>query len=185
MIHPTAEVSADAIIGENTRIWHNAQVRERVRIGKNCIIGKGVYVDFDVTLGDNVKVQNYASLYHPAVIEDGVFVGPYVCLTNDKNPRAITPDGKIKREGDWQVGQIVIRYGAALGTGSIILSNVKVGKWSLVAAGAVVTRDVPDHALVIGNPARLAGYVCKQAHRMSKINASHWKCSKCGEEIDV
>ena len=107
IIHPTADVSPQAQIGSGTRIWHQAQVRERARLGQNCIVGKGAYIDFDVQIGDNVKLQNYVSVYHGATIEGGVFLGPYVCLTNDKLPRAITPDGQLKSDTDWQVGKIL------------------------------------------------------------------------------
>ncbi len=185
MIHPTAEVSPTAVIGEGTRIWHQAQVRERVRIGRNGIIGKGVYIDLGVQIGDNVKIQNYALVYHGVTIEDGVFVGPRVCLTNDKQPRAITPDGALKSDADWQVGPILVKYGASLGAGSIILPGVTIGRFALVGAGAVVTKDVPDHGLVVGNPARLVGYVCKSAHRLKPVGASRWCCETCNEEYDL
>ncbi len=184
-IHPTAEVSQDASIGEGTRVWHQAQIRERARIGKNCIIGKGVYVDFGVSIGDNVKIQNYSLVYHGATIEDGVFLGPRVCLTNDKLPRAITPDGALKTDTDWQVGPILIKYGASLGAGTVVLPNVTVRRFALVGAGGVVTKDVPDHGLVYGNPARLVGYVCKSAHPMRSVDKLHWYCELCGEEYTL
>jgi len=171
IIHPTAEVSPLATIGEGTRIWHQAQVRERARIGRSCIIGKGVYIDFDVVIGDRVKIQNGVSIYHGATIEDGVFVGPHACLTNDKLPRAITPDGELKRDADWEVGRILVRYGASIGAGVIILPGVTVGRFAMVGAGAVVTRDVTAHALVVGNPARLAGFVCACGHRLDRTTA--------------
>jgi len=166
MIHPTADVSPKARIGPGTQIWHHAQVREGAVIGQNCIIGKGVYIDFDVTIGNNVKIQNGAYVYHPAIIEDGVFIGPNVILTNDKLPRAITPDGKLKGADDWVVGRILVKYGASLGTGAIILPDVTIGRWALVGAGALVTRSVPDHGLVVGSPARLIGYVCACGRRL-------------------
>ena len=165
-IHPTAEVSPLATIGEGTRIWHQVQVRERARIGQSCIIGKGVYIDFDVVIGDRVKIQNGASVYHGVTIEDGVFIGPHACLTNDKLPRAITPDGELKRDADWEVGKILVRYGASIGAGAIILPGVTVGRFALVGAGAVVTRDVAAQALVVGNPARPVGFVCMCGHRL-------------------
>ena len=158
MIHQTAEVSPRARVGTNTRIWNYTQVREGVEIGQNCIIGKNVYIDFDVAIGDNVKIQNNALIYHGATIEDGVFIGPQACLTNDRIPRAITPDGQLKSTDDWIVGPIIVRYGASIGAGAIILPNVTVGRFAMVAAAAVVTHDVPDHGLVIGSPARLVGY---------------------------
>src|SRR5574342_315987 len=164
MIHPTAEISPKARIGEGTRIWHQAQVREGVVIGDNCIVGKGVYIDFDVRVGNNVKIQNGAMLYHGLTVEDGVFIGPQACMTNDAYPRAITPEGRLKVNDDWEVGPSLIRYGASIGARAVILPNVTVGRWALVAAGAVVTRSVPDHGLVVGVPARLVGYVCRCGH---------------------
>ena len=159
-VHPTAEVSPSAEIGPGTRIWHQAQIRERVRIGANCIVSRGVYIDFDVHVGSNCKIQNGASLYHGCTIEDGVFVGPGVIFTNDKLPRAINPDGSLKGTDDWVVGKTVVRRGASVGTGSIVLPGVTIGTFAMVAAGAVVSKDVPDYGLVLGVPARLIGFVC-------------------------
>ncbi len=184
-IHPTAQVSPQAEIGPGTRIWHHAQVREGARIGRNCILGKDVYVDFGVQIGDNVKIQNQALLYHGVTVEDGVFIGPQVCLTNDKRPRAITSDGRLKTDADWEVGTIRVRYGASLGARSVILPGVTIGRFALVGAGAVVTRDVPDHGLVVGNPARLVGYVCKCATRLVEVGREEervlMRCPTCGE----
>ena len=174
-IHSTAEVSPKARIGSGTRIWHFAQIREGVNIGQNCIIGKDVYVDFDVRIGDNVKIQNSALIYHGATLEDGVFIGPQVCLTNDRLPRAISSDGHLKGNDDWVVGPILVKYGASIGAGSVILPNVTIGRFALVGAGAVVTRDVPDHGLVVGTPARLVGYVCRCGRRMEQHGPT-WHC---------
>ena len=180
-IHPTAEVAESAKIGQGTSIWNQCQVRENARIGSGCILGKGVYVDFGVLIGDNVKVQNGASIYHGATLESGVFIGPGATLTNDRLPRAINADGSPKRDTDWQVSPIRIRYGASLGAGSVVLPGVTVGRYALVGAGAVVTKDVPDHALVLGNPARLVGYVCKCAARLAPEGPSEYVCPACGE----
>lgn len=180
IIHPTAEVSPGAQIGAGTRVWHQVQIREGARIGRNCILGKGAYVDFDVQVGDNCKIQNGAFLYHGTTVEDGVFLGPGVILTNDKLPRAITAGGALKRDEDWQVGRILIRYGAALGAGAIVLPGVAVGRWALVGAGAVVTRNVPDHGIVAGNPARLAGYACRCGTPMRpEAEPGRFRCPEC------
>jgi acetyltransferase-like isoleucine patch superfamily enzyme len=166
MIHPTAEVDPRAEIGPGTRIWRLVQVREGARVGRNCILGRGVYVDWDVRIGDNCKLENDALIFHGAELESGVFIGPAVCLTNDRWPRAITADGKLKTLADWTVGRILIAYGASIGARSVVLPDLTIGRFALVGAGSVVTRDVPDHGLVVGNPARLVGYVCRCARRL-------------------
>jgi len=165
-IHPTAEVSPQAEIGEGTSIWNLAQIREGAHIGRECIIGKNVYIDFDVPIGDRVKIQNNCSVYHGTVLEDGVFLGPHVVTTNDLYPRAINPDGTLKGDEDWEVSPVRIRRGAAVGARAVILPGVTVGPFAMVGAGAVVTRDVPAHGLVAGNPARLIGYVCACGRRL-------------------
>ena len=180
-IHPTAEVSPEAEIGEGTSIWHYAQVREHARIGRNCILGKGVYVDFDVTIVDNCKLQNGVFVYHPATLEDGVFLGPGVIITNDKFPRAINPDGGPKQDADWEVGPVHVCYGASLGAGAIVLPNVRVGRFAVVGSGAVVSKDVPDHGLVVGVPARLVGYACRCGRPLEERNGG-WVCPTCGEQ---
>ncbi len=180
-IHPTADVSPQATVGPGSRIWHQAQVRERARIGQNCIIGKGAYIDFDVVIGDNVKIQNGVHVYHGVTVEDGVFLGPGVILTNDKLPRAVNPDGSLKSDADWAVSPILIRRGAAVGAGAVVLPGVTVGEWALVGAGAVVTRDVPDHGLAYGNPARLHGYACRCGHTLVGLENDQWKCETCHE----
>jgi UDP-2-acetamido-3-amino-2,3-dideoxy-glucuronate N-acetyltransferase len=167
-IHPTAEVSPQAYIGDGCKIWHQAQVREHARLGDNCIVGKGSYIDFDVEIGNNVKIQNGVFIYHGVTIEDGVFIGPRVCFTNDMYPRAITLEGNLKTDSDWEVGRTLVCYGASIGAGAIILPDVVIGRFALVGAGAVVTKDVPDHGLVLGNPARLVGFVCRCAQRLRK-----------------
>lgn len=165
-IHPTAEVSEQAEVGEGTSIWHQAQVREGARIGRNCILSKGVYVDAGVILGDNVKIQNYVSIYHGVAIEDGVFCGPHCIFTNDKRPRAINPDGKLKAADDWELTRTLVKRGASVGANAVIICGVTIGEWAMIGSGAVVSRDVPDYGLVWGNPARLHGFVCSCGQRL-------------------
>ncbi len=162
----TAIISKGAKIGKNTKIWHFSQIREGAVIGDNCIIGKNVYIDKDVKIGSNVKIQNNALVYHGSTIEDGVFIGPNVCLTNDKNPRAINEDGTLKSDSDWEEGKILVKRGASIGASSVILPNVTIGQFAMVGAGSVVTKDVPDFGLVYGNPAKLHGCVDKKGNKV-------------------
>lgn len=165
-VHATAEVSAEATIGEGSSIWHQAQIRPGVKIGRNCILGKGVYVDADVSIGDNVKIQNYVSVFHGVTVEDGVFIGPHVCFTNDLRPRAINPDGSLKKGDDWIVSPTLVRYGAAIGANATIRCGVTIGRWAMIGAGSLVAKDVPDYGLVWGVPARLGGFVCPCGERL-------------------
>lgn len=183
-IHPSAEVSPDAHVGAGTRIWGQVQVREGAHIGEMCNIGKGVYVDADVRIGSCVKIQNHVSVFEGVTLEDGVFVGPHVCFTNDLLPRAITPDGKLKSADDWVVTPTVVKYGASIGAGAVIRCGVTIGTFALVGAGSVVTRDVAAFALVFGNPARQRGYVCRCARRLSDVREVEGRlvgeCEVCG-----
>ena len=178
IIQATAEVSPKAQIGSGTRIWHLVQIREGVIIGQNCIIGKDVYIDFDVKIGNNVKIQNSALVYHGVTLEDGVVVGPQVCFTNDRIPRAITSDGRLKGNDDWVVGPILVKYGASVWAASVVLPGVTIGRFALVGSGAVVTRNVPDYGLVVGNPARLVGYVCHCGRKLEQ-QGNIWHCAAC------
>lgn len=186
-IHPTAEVAPEAAIGEGTRIWHQAQVCARAQIGRNCTLGKGVYADFDVVIGDNVKIQNGCFVYKGATLEDGVFLGPGVILTNDKRPRAINRDGSLKGADDWDEGKILIKRGASLGAGVIVLTDHVIGSFAMVGAGSVVTKDVPEHGMVAGNPARLTGFVCFCGWRLAGVEAAggdmKTHCVRCGDTV--
>jgi UDP-2-acetamido-3-amino-2,3-dideoxy-glucuronate N-acetyltransferase len=179
-VHPSAFVAEDAELGSGTKVWHLAQVREGARIGEECILGKGAYVGEGVRLGNRVKVQNGASIYPGATVEDGVLVGPHVCFTNDRYPRAINADGSLKSSGDWELGRILVREGASLGAASVLIAGVTVGRWAMVAAGAVVSHDVPDFGLVAGNPARRIGSVCACGHRLRETGANQLSCPHCG-----
>ncbi len=138
-------------------------------------------------IGDNVKIQNRASVYHGVTLENGVFVGPHVVFTNDKQPRAINPDGSLKSDADWVVGTTRVRTGAALGAGAIVLPDVTIGRFAMVGAGALVTHDVPDYGLVVGQPARLVGYVCPCGARLPGGPAPHREaiCPQCGTTVAI
>jgi UDP-2-acetamido-3-amino-2,3-dideoxy-glucuronate N-acetyltransferase len=157
-IDPTAIVHPEAEIGAGTQIWNWTKVRERARIGGHCVIGQCVYIDIAVTLGDECKVQNGVSIYHGVTIGHRVFVGPNATFTNDKVPRAYSPD--------WHVTPTIVEDGASIGANATIVCGVTLGAYSMIAAGAVVTRDVPPHGLVMGQPARLVDYVTISGRRL-------------------
>jgi UDP-2-acetamido-3-amino-2,3-dideoxy-glucuronate N-acetyltransferase len=165
-VHPSADLEPGVSVGPGTAIWQRAQVRRGARIGSECVIGRDVFVDVQVTIGDRVKIQNGAFLYHGLSVEDGVFIGPGAILTNDRFPRAITATGDIAGDDDWTVAPILLRHGCSVGAGAVIVAGVEVGTYAMVGAGAVVTRDVPGHAMIAGNPARRIGWVCICGHRL-------------------
>jgi acetyltransferase-like isoleucine patch superfamily enzyme len=171
-IHSTADVSNEANIGENTKVWHLAQIREGATIGKNCIISKNVYVDTGVCVGNNVKIQNNVNIYNGVTIEDDVFLGPSMTFTNDLFPRATN--------ADWIITKTIVKKGASIGANVTIVCGVTIGKYAIVGAGAVVTKDVPDYALVVGNPAKAIGRVCKCGIKLTDTSNV---CHICSFEI--
>jgi UDP-2-acetamido-3-amino-2,3-dideoxy-glucuronate N-acetyltransferase len=179
-IQPSADVSDQAKIGEGSSIWHLAQVRENAVLGESCIIGRGAYVGEGVVMGDNCKLQNYALVYEPAVLENGVFVGPGVVFTNDHYPRSINPDGTLKRGDDWEHVGVTVREGASIGARSVCVAPVTIGRWALVAAGSVVVNDVPDFALVAGVPARRIRWVGHVGVPLEPDGDSRWRCPESG-----
>jgi UDP-2-acetamido-3-amino-2,3-dideoxy-glucuronate N-acetyltransferase len=179
-VAPGADVAAEAELGAGTAVWQHATVREGARTGRNCIIGRGAYLGPGVVLGDNVKVQNQALIYEPAVLEDGAFVGPAVVFTNDTYPRAVTPDGRLKTADDWDAVGVTVREGASIGARAVCVAPVTVGRWALVAAGAVVTQDVPDFGLVAGVPARRIGWVGRFGVPLEKEGWGLFRCPETG-----
>lgn len=169
-IDPSAHVSDKATIGEGTSVWINSQIRENAVIGRDCIISKDTYIDAGVHIGDRVKIQNGVSVYHGVTVEDEVFIGPNAAFTNDYYPRACSPD--------WKVTATVIRHGASLGANSTVVCGHTVGEYAMVGAGSVVTKDVPPYTLVVGNPARAIGKVCRCGQRLEND-----QCPACGFKL--
>ncbi|MET0933471.1 MAG: acyltransferase [Mycetocola sp.] len=182
-IADSADIASLARIGDGAVIWHLAQVRENARIGAGCILGRGAYIGPGVILGENCKVQNYALIYEPAVLENGVFVGPAAVFTNDVFPRAITADGRRKEADDWDAVGVTVHTGASIGARAVCIAPATIGAWALVAAGAVVTGDVPDYALVVGIPARRIGWVGRAGVPLTAIGDDLYRCPSTGEEF--
>ena len=180
-VEGSADVAATASIGDGSIVWHLAQVREDAVIGAECIIGRGAYVGPGVRLGDRCKLQNYALVYEPAVLEDGVFVGPAAVFTNDSYPRAVSVDGTLKRGDDWEAVAVICREGASIGARAVCVAPVTIGRWALVAAGSVVVRDVPDYALVAGVPARRIRWVGRAGVPLEDWGDGLWVCPETGE----
>ncbi len=177
-----ADVSDDAEIGEGSSIWHLAQVREGAVLGRACVVGRGAYIGTGVHMGDHCKVQNYALVYEPAELEDGVFIGPAVVLTNDHYPRAVNPDGSLKSGHDWEPVGVTVREGASVGARATCVAPVTIGRWAMVAAGSVVVRDVPDFALVAGVPARRIRWVGRAGVPLEDLGGGRFRCPQTGTD---
>lgn len=182
-IERTADVASTADIGKDSSIWHLAQIREGAVLGENCNIGRGAYIGPGVILGKNCKIQNYALVYEPARLDDGVFIGPAAVLTNDLFPRAVNPDGSRKNDEDWDAVAVNIGQGASIGARAVCIAPVNIGPWAMVAAGAVVNRDVPAHALMAGVPARQIGWVGTAGRRL-EYKDNCWQCPATGERYE-
>jgi acetyltransferase-like isoleucine patch superfamily enzyme len=174
-IYPGAHVDASA------KIWSGAIIRENSVVGENCVIGSSAYIDQGVTIGNNCKIQNLAQIFSPATLEDGVFIGPGVVLTNDKNPRAMTPEGLLKVSADWSAVGVQVQKGASIGAGSICVAPLRIGTWSLIAAGSVVVKNVENFELVGGNPARHLGWVGRAGFKLVQESQTAFKCPQTGE----
>ena len=180
-IAESADVDPRATVGDGSLVWHLAQVREYARVGGGSIIGRGAYIGPGVIVGKNCKVQNYALVYEPALLEDGVFLGPGVVLTNDLFPRAINVDGSRKTNDDWDAVGVTVRTGASVGARAVCIAPITIGRWALVAAGSVVTKDVVDFALVAGTPARRIGWVGRSGAALRDEGDSVFVCPKTAE----
>ena len=180
-ILPSADLDDGVTIGDGSSVWHLAQVRGGAVLGENVIVGRGAYIGSGVHVGNNCKIQNYALVYEPAVLEAGVFIGPAVVLTNDHYPRAVNPDGSIKSGHDWEPVGVTIREGASIGARTTSVAPDTIGRWALVAAGSVVVKDVPDFALVAGVPARRIRWVGKAGVPLEPAGDGHWVCPQTGD----
>jgi UDP-2-acetamido-3-amino-2,3-dideoxy-glucuronate N-acetyltransferase len=176
-VHATAIVEDGANIGVGTRIWHHAHVRAGAKVGRACNLGKNVFVDEGATVGDRVKIQNNVSLYSGVHLEDEVLVGPSAVFTNDRYPRAVSPD--------WTVSETTVRRGASIGANATIVAGVEIGHWAMVGAGAVVIKNIAAHELVAGNPARRLGWVCRCGHVIARGSGDLRPavCDRCGQRV--
>lgn len=172
IVHDTAEIEPGAQLGEGVRIWRRAHVRTGAHIGAGTSLGANVFIDEDVHLGERVKIQNNVSVYEGVTLEDEVFVGPAAVFTNDMNPRATGP---------WLLTRTLVRRGASVGANATIVCGNELGEHCLVAAGAVVTKPVLAHQLVLGNPARAAGWVCRCGEVVSReaLRPADLDCDDC------
>jgi len=173
-IHPSSVLDPGAVVGPGTKIWHFTHVMPGARIGARCNIGQNVFVASGVTVGDNVKIQNNVSLYTGVVVEDDVFLGPSMVFTNVINPRS-----HVERKSEYK--PTLVRRGASIGANATVVCGVTLGRYCFIGAGAVVTRDVPDYALVVGNPARIRGHVCQCGVRLEFGGDSRAQCASCGD----
>lgn len=180
-VDPSADVAESAELGDGSVVWHLAQVREHAVLGRNCIVGRGAYVGTGVRLGNDCKLQNYALVYEPAELADGVFVGPAAVFTNDHFPRAVTTSGTLKTGHDWEPVGVTVHRGASIGARAVCVAPVTIGAWAMVAAGAVVTRDVPDYALVVGVPAHRVRWVGRAGVPLDEVGAGRFRCPRTGE----
>lgn len=176
IIHPSAIVEEGSSIGAGSRIWHHAHLRSGAKLGERCMLGKNVFVDQGVVLGSGVRIQNNVSVYHGVTVQDDVFIGPSVVFTNDRFPRA---------GGSWSPAQTLIGSGASIGANATLIAPLEIGSWAMVAAGSVVTRSVPAHHIVVGNPARHAGWICKCGRTRVSTTASELVCADCETQLAI
>ncbi|MBI5682897.1 MAG: N-acetyltransferase [Deltaproteobacteria bacterium] len=179
--HETAIIESNAKIGDNTRIWHFAHVREGSTIGSNCTVGKDCFIDTSVVIGNGVKIQNGVSIYKGVSIEDDVFIGPNVTFTNDPYPRAFSKN--------WNIRQTHIKKGASIGANATLVCGINIGNYSMIAAGSVVTKNVHDFCIIAGNPAKIQGFVCICGSKLNeferKCDSAVFKCNSCNSEISI
>lgn len=180
-INPTAIIDNHAIIGKGTKVWHFAHIMEQAKIGKECVISDYVYVGKGVTIGNNVKLENRATIYEGVTIEDDVFIGPNVTFTNDFRPRSFTKE--------WKKRDTKVKKGSSIGAGTVIICGITINNYAFVGAGSVVTEDIPPHALVYGNPAKIQAFVCRCGRKLilgKKLKTQvHMECKSCNEKFKI
>jgi len=177
-VHESSYVDEGCEIGEGTKIWHFCHIQSGAKIGKKCSFGQNVNVSNNVIVGDGCKVQNNVSLYEGVVLEDNVFCGPSCVFTNDLTPRAKYPKGRANYK------KTLIKEGASIGANATVVCGHTIGRCALIGAGAVVTCDVPDYALMLGIPTRLVGYVCRCGERLN-FQEDHAECAACGRKYQM
>lgn len=183
-IHPTALVEEGVSLGDNTKVWHGSHLRAGVIVGADVIIGRNVYIGTEVSIGSRSKIQNNALIYEPASVGEGVFIGPAVVFTNDHNPRAVTIHGEVKSQADWEITGVRVGEGASIGAGSVCIAPVSIGRWAMIGAGSVVTRNVRDYALVVGNPAQEIGWVGEAGQKLELVG-EQWVCRSTNDTYRV
>ncbi len=174
-VHESSYIDDGSEIGEGTKIWHFSHIMSGAVIGKNCNIGQNVVISPEVKLGDNVKIQNNVSVYTGVICEDDTFLGPSCVFTNVINPRSF-----IDRKNEYK--KTLIKKGASLGANSTIICGNTIGRYALIGAGAVVIKDTPDYALVVGNPGKVVGYMCECGVKLKTINEQNYFCEACGKK---
>ena len=184
-IDENAVLHPSVILGANVYVREYSHLRENVSIGTNSKIGRNVYIGPGVTVGNNCKIQNNALIYEPGLLEDGVFVGPGVILTNDNYPRAIKASGELKQSADWMQVGVRVGTGASIGAGAICVAPLSIGAWSLIGSGSIVTKDVPEYALVVGNPAKQIGWVGKEGAPLIHDANGVYTCPISGKKYEL
>lgn len=176
--HPSSIIDEGCMIGAGTKVWHFSHIMPNCQIGENCNIGQNVVISPEVVLGKNVKVQNNVSIYTGVICEDDVFLGPSMVFTNVTNPRSA-----VNRRG--QYARTIVKYGASIGANATIVCGHDIGRFAFIGAGAVVTKSVPDYALVVGNPARQTGWMSEYGHKLSFDNSGRATCTESGEHYKI
>ncbi len=179
--HKTAEVEEGAEIGEGTKIWQNSIIQKGAKVGNDCNIGHNCFLEAGVIIGNGVKIKSNTDVWNKVVLEDYVFVGPSAVFTNDLNPRSKYPKSKFPKYGKWF--PTLVKEGSSIGANATIVCGIQIGRWSLVGAGAVVTKDIPDYALALGVPARVTGWICECGNKISFKKESAI-CSVCARKYE-